>query len=199
MVRIPKTTGDLRDVLGKRAKAMENKFFYEADQKLLENHKKLKLMKDNLATLRKVSGIQDEGVLGKLVELRVRPETLASLAVIPLVEMAWADGTIDRRERKALLSAAAVIGMKKQDIDYQLLERWMTIPPEPVLFETWVHYVRALSSQLEEPEKDRLRDELLRHARLIADASGGILGLGVGSRISRKEMTTLARLEKAFG
>jgi hypothetical protein len=198
MVRAPKTTGDLLDALGKRAKAMEDKFFFEADQKLLENHKKLKLMKESLATLRKVSGIQDESVLRKLVELRVRPETLVSLAVIPLVEMAWADGTLDRRERKALLSAAALIGMKKQSIDYQLLESWMTIPPDPVLFETWVHYVRALSSQLGEHEKDRLRDEILYDARVIAEVSGGILGLGVGSRISRKETSALARLEKAF-
>jgi hypothetical protein len=198
-VRVPKTTGDLLDVLGKRAKAMENRFFYEADQKLLENHKKLKLMKENLASLRKVSGIQDERILGKLVELRVRPETLVSLAVIPLVEMAWADGSLDRRERQALLSASAAIGMNKQGIDYQLLESWMAIPPGPVLFETWVHYVKALSSQLAEDARTRLRDEILHHAREIADASGGILGLGVGSRISRKELSVLAKLEKAFG
>jgi hypothetical protein len=199
MAGVPKTTGDMLEALGKRAKAMENRFFYEADQKLIENHKKLKLMKEGLASLQKVSGIQDERILGKLIELRVRPETLASLAVIPLVEIAWADGSLDRRERQALLSAAAAIGMNKQGIDYQLLESWMTIPPELILFETWEFYVRALSSQLNEEERTRLRDEVLRHAREIAEASGGILGLGVGSRVSRKETSVLARLEEAFG
>ena len=37
------------------------------------------------------------------------------------------------------------------------------------------------------------------HARAIAEASGGILGLGIGNRISDAEEKVLKQLEEAFG
>jgi uncharacterized membrane protein YebE (DUF533 family) len=52
------------------------------------------------------------------------PELLATLVVVPLVEIAWADGHVHDNEKDAILSAADAIGVGKGSIDYDLLERY---------------------------------------------------------------------------
>ena len=46
-------------------------------------------------------------LVARLVEIGIRSDTLAALCLIPLVEVAWADGRLDPPEREALLAAAA--------------------------------------------------------------------------------------------
>ena len=184
--------------LRSHAHILEDLFYLEKDIELLENQRKLRKMNESLATLKRVSGIQDERILQKLLTLKVRPETLVSLIIIPLLEVAWADGCLDAKERKAILAAAEIIGMKTKNIDYQILESWMQLSPEPILFEAWVLYIQTLSPEFSPQDKKKLVAETLHHAREIAEASGGILGLGLGSRRSKKERLTLTKLEKAF-
>ncbi len=45
--------------------------------------------------LAKASGISNQVILDKLLDLDIRPEIVGALAIIPLVEVAWADGSID--------------------------------------------------------------------------------------------------------
>ena len=151
---------------------------------------------ENIKNLAEVSGIKDEAVLKKLVALNIHAETVASLAMVPLVEVAWADGKIDKEERDALLKVSAGGDMFGR-IDRSLLEQWLTHKPKPELLVAWEHYTAELCKVLSEPERLALRQQIMSRAEAVAKSAGGFLGLT--SKISAEEHAVLERMNRAFG
>jgi len=93
---------DLREDSGR----LEAAFFVGENATLLQQ---LRLRTDEerlREELREVVKVKHERFLDRLVALGVRPETALALTLIPLLFVAWADGQLDERERKALLDAA---------------------------------------------------------------------------------------------
>jgi hypothetical protein len=114
---------------------------------------------------------------------------------VPLVEVAWADGTLDERERGAVLRAAREAGVTDDQPGFALLEGWLRQAPEPHLLETWSAYVQGLCAQLAPDARRTFHDQLLRRTRAVAEAAGGFLGLG---KVSAAEQAVLATLDRAF-
>jgi hypothetical protein len=156
----------------------------------------MKKMMETKEALAKASGIENNAVLEKLVELEVRPETLASLSLIPLVEVAWADGSVSKKEEASVLKAAVAMNIKAGSVAYDLLRQWLQNKPAAAMLEAWAHYVQGLCEKLTEEEKSSLKKEIIGHACEVARASGGVLGIGA---ISEEEKAVLARFDKAFG
>jgi hypothetical protein len=181
------------------SKQLEDAFFTFQDQKLIEDLRIMRKMKETKESLSAVSGIKNDAVLEKLVSLDIRPETLASLSIVPLVEVAWADGQIDAKEQKAILSAMEKKGLSKQgDVNYDMVKQWMTHRPAADLLAAWTHYIQGLCEQLSDGEKKALQSEIMGNARAVAESSGGLLGTGIGGTISKPEKEMLAKLEAAF-
>jgi hypothetical protein len=175
---------------------LEREFFYKEDQKLIQKLREMKQMQETREALAQVSGINNETVLNRLVELQVRPETVAALALVPLIEVAWADGNLDEKERMAVLQATDHLGSTDSNADRVLLEEWLKQKPDPKLMDAWLVYIQGLCQELGATEINLLKQELVGHARQIAEASGGLLGLT--KKISSQEEDALARIEKAF-
>ncbi len=135
-------------------------------------------------------------MLDHLVALGLDGETVAALGLVPLIEVAWADGRMDDAEHKAVLAAARERGVDDASPAGLLLDGWLSTPPPPRLLEVWTQYVQALGENLEVAERHTLRDEVIGRARAVAEAAGGFLGLG--SKISQAERDMIARLEAAF-
>jgi hypothetical protein len=184
------------EVLGSRARRLEDRFFLEQDRVLIEKHRELKKMEETRQALAAVSGITNQQVLQRLVDLNVQADTVASLAVVPLVEVAWADGRIDDQERAAIMRATAEAGFAKGSPDYELLDRWLAHRPGPELLEAWQHYIEGLCELLAPEEREALRADLIGRARRVAEAAGGFLGLT--SKVSEVERRILQTLEHAF-
>lgn len=175
---------------------LEDRFFLEQDRILVEKLRELRQMEETRQALSAVSGITNPAVLQKLIDLQIRPEILASLAVVPLVEVAWADGRIEDKERAAIMAASTQGGLTKGSPDYQILERWLSHRPGAELLEAWTHYVQGLSEKLTAEEREALRRDLVARARRVAEAAGSFLGLT--SPISKAEQQMLDTLEAAF-
>jgi len=143
-----------------------------------------------------VWGIEDPAVLDRLLSIGLTSETVAALTLTPLVEVAWADGRVDKKERAAVLAAAEQYGLDRQDVSYLLLEGRLAERPGPELLETWKTYVRMLARVLDATTLGTLRGELMARARQVAEASGGLLGLG--SKVSQAELAKLDELEQTF-
>ena len=184
------------DILRRRARLMEDLFFLREDQKLLEEQRRLREMERSRRTLAEVSGITDADVLDKLLQLEMTPELLATLVVVPLVEIAWADGHVHDNERDAILSAADGIGIGKGSIDYDLLERWLSHRPPDQLLEAWTLYINRLASKLSATQRQELEKDLVERAQTVAQAAGGFLGLS--SPVSPKEKAVIAQMQQAF-
>jgi hypothetical protein len=183
------------DHLAFDGRKMEDSFFIQRDKALIEKQKALKLMKETKEALAGASGIKNEAVLQKLVELEVRPETLAPLSVIPLIEVAWADGSLSKNEEASVLDGAEAMGIDKESMAYGLLKHWLAQKPPKGMLEAWSHYVRGISEKMTAQEKKELKKELLARARRVAEASGGVLGMGA---VSPEEKSVLSEMEKAF-
>jgi hypothetical protein len=184
------------DEMNLNRRTLENAFFLKEDAKIIARLKELRKLQETKEALAKVTGIQNEAVLQKLVDLDIRPETAVSLSLVPLVEVAWADGRISEKEKQAVLTATAKLGWAKGSTDYELLDRWLTHKPDPNLLEAWTHYVQDLCSRINEQKRNNLKAFLIDHARQVAQASGGILGLG--DKISKAEDAVLDKLSAAF-
>ena len=183
-------------VFGALGRTMEDVFFFEKEQNLIEARRKLEQLQETKENLAKVSGIHNEAVLERLIALEIRPETLATLFVIPLVEVAWADGDLHEKERDELIKFGEKTGLRNKNVDPKVIGAWLKHKPDPALMEAWVHYVQALSSQLSETDRRALKEEVLTDARAVAQAAGGFLGFG---KLSEDERKVLDRLEAAFG
>jgi len=174
---------------------MEDQFFLKKDQLLIEARKKLEAMQETKANLTQVSGIKDEVVLDKLIKLDIRPDVLATLFAIPLIEVAWADGELQDKERDELFRYAHKAGLSNKQMDPQIISVWLKQKPAPELMEAWEHYIQALCEQLSPEERQSLKEEVLTDARTIANAAGGFLGFGA---LSPEEQKVLDQLEAAF-
>jgi hypothetical protein len=184
------------EFLGDRRKALEEEFFAKHNRQLLRQLQETTAVKAQAEALAAASGITDATVLAQLMALDLSSETLAALSLVPLVEVAWADGRLDTKEKSALLAAAEQAGLSKGSASHQLLEEWLRERPSPKLLETWKAYVAVLSNTLNDQAKHALKQDLLGRARLVAEAAGGFLGLG--RRISSAEQAVLTELEQAL-
>ncbi len=185
-----------KDFLEDRKKALEDSFFAKQNEKLLEQLRAKQRKKAAREGLAEISGVHDRAVLDQLVDLDIEPVTWTAISLIPLVEIAWADGRMEEKERRAVLAAAEANGVFVDSPSYALLQSWLARRPDGRLFETWGEYIVHLCSKLGELEKQRLKAEILGRARSIAEATGGILGMG--NKVSPEEAVILSELEKAF-
>jgi hypothetical protein len=186
---------DNPQILGDRGRALEDEFFRKEDQRLMTRLRELRDRTASREALAKASGIKNEAVLDKLLELGVRPETVAALALVPLAEVAWADGSLDERERRLVLERAEKSGIAPGSSDYALLESWLERRPEPKLLSAWTQMVRGLREHLTPEQVEALRAGLIERAQAIAGASGGFLGVG---KVSGAEADMIRQLESAF-
>ena len=182
--------------LGQCLKAMEESFFHEQNEKLRQQLQAKEQAKAARQALIDATGVDDELVLDAMVELGIHSETLVALEMIPLIEVAWADGKMDAKEREAIIAAAEEAEVATGSENHALLENWLTEKPDPQLLATWKSYVAGLCQKLDDEVKGRLKRELLEGARTVAKAAGGILG--VGGKMSAAEQAMLDDLAGAF-
>ena len=182
------------DVTGLRnsGKALEDSFFARENERLLRKLQEEAAMAERRHALKEAMNLDNEQVINALVDLEVAPETVAAFSIVPLIEVAWADGEIQPKERAAILKAAEERGIKPASPNHALLESWLCHKPEPALMDTWKAYARELHANLDAELSAALRERLIARTRAVAEAAGGFLGIGA---ISKAEQAVLDELE----
>ena len=181
--------------LEERGRALENQFFDKENKAKIAALKAKTEAKETREELRKASGMSDDAVLDKLVELGLRANTIAALSLVPLISVAWADGEIQDNERTAILQGAHGKGLEQGTDGYELLQSWLKTKPSEELFEAWEAYIKALASQLNDEQNRLLKNQIVGFAKLVATSAGGLLGFG---KVSASEEKALHRIETAF-
>jgi hypothetical protein len=184
------------DDLSSAGRSLEDAFFAKENARLLEELRAKDRREEQRNALRAVIQVQDEGLIDHLLALGLRPETVLAVTLIPLAMVAWADGSIEPREREAILQAAAQKGVVPDSIAGQVLESWLKEPLDSQLVDTWRRYIRTIWPSLTATEREEVRQAGLERARAVAEAAGGFLGLG--ARISAQERAVLADLDAAL-
>jgi hypothetical protein len=182
----------MTDELEKRRRGLEEAFFNKYNEELLAKLRAKEAAKQKKQGLSAKTGIADERVLDDLIGAGVEPETLAALALAPLILLAWRDGVLEDRERSAILRAADEQGLSHTSTAYLLLEKWLNERPGDELVAAWKGYVEALRKNLSPPAYAALRKDILDRTTKVARSAGGFLGF---ARVTAQEKELLARIE----
>lgn len=131
-----------------------------------------------------------------LMEMGIAPSSCRLLALLPLVAVAWADGTIQAPEREHILDLASELGGIDSD-SVMLLQDWLTHAPSQAYvkkgIDLLVELIHARHPQLDAALLDRVPEEA---EKVAASAGTGLLGLF--SKISRQEQDALAWLRQTL-
>ena len=184
------------DAFIKRRQAFEEEFFNKYNQKLVDKLRGVLAKQHTREELEQLTGIHDSAVLDTLMSLHVDKSTFAAFALYPLVEVAWADGEVDEKERQAFIAAAAEHGITPGSFAHTALEEFIRNTPREDARKAWYAWAETLKQTLDPAERKKVREGLVKRARAIAEASGGFLGFG--SKVSTNEQRVLDAIEKAF-
>ena len=179
-------------ILNDRRAALEDAFFARQNDALLRRLREADGARSRKESLSAATGIKDEALLQQLDSLGIDADALIAFALVPLVRVAWADGSIDSNERRAVLSRAQAAGLPAQGTGRKLFENWLAEPPPPAVFSAWKAYIGTLGDE----RRDLLKAEILDRTRAVAAAAGGFLGM-LGT-VSPAEERVLREVEAAF-
>jgi tellurite resistance protein len=183
-------------MLDERRRSLENEFFAEQDKKLLEKMRSELRALEARRQLTQVTGIAEEKVLQDLIDLGIQAEALAAVGMIPMIEVAWADGAISDDERARVLNFADANGIKTGTASHALLAQWLKRRPEAKFLKSWKAYVAELRKVMSPESFAKIRDMAWDRCNAVARASGGILGV---RKVSKGEEAKLAEIAHALG
>ncbi len=189
-------TGNLQHAeLIRHRQTLDNRFFIgieDAIVRRLQEDAQTEAGRDKLAL---VSGISDPELLKEIADIGVNAESFAAILMSPMILVAWADHKIDEPERTAILAQIQENGIEADSIPYVLIEHWLHRRPPHDLAHIWEECARTLMARLTEHGRRTLCEKLMHQVRLVAKASGGVMGIGA---ISLQEKRIIQMLEAAI-
>src|SRR5688572_29203363 len=170
-----------KDPLAERGAALEDEYFRKKDRELIERMRLAAEAARERTELSAQSGLTDPELLQDLHELGFTPETLGLLPLVPLVQMAWAEGGVTASERALIAKFARSRGIADGSAADRQLRAWLDERPPESMF---VRATRLIRAMLDAPVNavGVTADELVRYCESIAEASGGFFGINrIGS------------------
>lgn len=184
------------DSLHTRGRALEEAYFHDRDQQLIDELKRRFTAEEAEKMLEKAIGIADELAVKAVTQTEAGVQVLTAMALLPLAEVAWCDGEVTVEEHHAILRAASEYQIDSESVMYKLLQSWLKQRPSPESLAAWKNYVKALCATLEPQTIAKMKEGVVGRAEKIARAAGGFLGFG--SKISAQEQECLDCLAECF-
>ena len=179
------------DGLAKRGHALEEDYFRRKDKELIEKIRAAAATEQARKDLGRTAGLDDPQLVQELQDLGFTPDTVRLLPIVPIIEVAWAEGGITKAEHELILSIARSRGIAAGSAADQQLTAWITHRPSAAVFAGARRLIRAMLDSGSAQTGDLKADDLVKYCEEIASASGGLLGIG---RTSAEERTLLASI-----
>jgi tellurite resistance protein len=182
-----------QDALHKRGQALEDEFFHRVDEELRARLRESMAREKDKQKLVLATGFKDEALLDHLLDAGFQSATVAALALVPAVFVAWADGKVTPQERQTVMSAALHKGFEREPSAFYLVEAWLNHRPPKSLWKLWKEYAAALYASLSPAMAGVLAQEILRPAKAVAESSRKTVGSG---KVSKEEQEILDEVEE---
>lgn len=169
----------------------EEEYFRRKDRELIERMRHEAAAAAARKELETATGITDPDSLKDLEALGFTPATLGLLPLIPVLQVAWAEGGISTAEREMIVTLARSRDVEPGSVADQQLQGWLDTRPSD---ETFRKAGRLIGAMLDHPEGAEMQvtaDDLIKYCEQIAQASGGIFGFG---SVSVEEKTALQQI-----
>jgi len=187
---------DKKSAFELRGKAFEAEYFGRKEAALIDKLKLVFHKKIDKQSISEATRVTDEQLLDDLVELNLSGELMAAFILLPVIEVAWADGVADEREVEAAFAAAKRHGIHPGSKAYALLETRLREGPSKDGRRIWFHYAEALRKTLSPQELEQFRKQLIESCWRVAEASGGLLNLLF--TVSASERRVIDTIERAL-
>ena len=182
----------MSDAMQERGRALEEEYFRRKDKELVEKIRRAAEAKTQQEALGKATGLSDPAVLDELRALGFAPETVSLLPLVPMLQVAWAEGGITPAERDQLVKFAAARGIEPGSVASEQLIQWMVERPSDEIFAGAGRLIAAMLASGATPVANLSADELVKYCESIASASGGVFG--VFGRVSAEEKALLSSI-----
>lgn len=178
-----------RDSIHERGRSLEDDYFRKKDKELVEKLQHAAAAEQAKTDMGKAAGITDPAVLQELLDLGFTPQTVGLLPIVPIVQVAWAEGGVSPAERDLIVRFARGRGIAEGSVADTQLSAWMSARPSEEVFARAGRLIRAM---LDSGGAAGLNaDDLVRYCESIASASGGVFGIG---KISGEERALLSKI-----
>ena len=176
-------------------RAREDEYFRRKDRELVERMRQAEAARQARQDLEAKSGIHDPVLLQELETLGFTPDTVALLPLVPIVQIAWAEGGITEDERGLIQRFARERGIEPGTAAGNELAAWLENEPSPDVFARATRLIRAMLDDPAGPGQDVRIEALMQRCEAIAAASGGVMGF---RKISAEERSLLKQIEDAL-
>lgn len=176
-------------ILSDREKAMEDTYFRQQDARLVERLRQEAALDDIAKALADKLKVDNPALLARVRQAGVTADTAPAFFIAPLVQVAWAEGPVSKRERETVLRLARDRGVDDNSPSHAQLVEWLKVRPSDELFDTAVEVLRYGYSVLSPDEReDRIR-RVINACHEVAEASGSEIArmIGLGDGVSRSE------------
>jgi hypothetical protein len=123
--------------------------------------------------------------------------TVEAFSLLPLVYVAWAEGSVSGPERRRVLEVARHRDLREGTPAHDLLLGWLEERPEEGLFKGALRLIRRTLDTTADGRKGARVNSLIADCIRIAEASGGVRGfVGGGDNVCAEEMEVLRRIAR---
>jgi hypothetical protein len=175
-----------KDAFADRGRSLEEEYFHRKERELIDKMRVRAAADEQRRRLGEMAGVADEEVLSDLQALGYTPETVMMLYLVPVIQIAWAEGGVSQKERDLIVKAARSRGITEGTPCDQQLNLWLSTRPSDEMFEKSLRAIRTLLQAQTADARDASEKDLLSLATAIASASGGIVGFGAVSAEERQ-------------
>jgi hypothetical protein len=177
-----------KDIIHERGRSLEDDYFRKKDKELVEKLQRAAEADRARADISKATGLSDP-LADELLALGFTAETVSLLPIVPVVQMAWAEGGVDAAERGLIVKFARARGIAEGSAADTQLSAWMSARPSEDVFAKAGRLIRAM---LDSGGTGLNADDLVAYCESIASASGGVFGIGKISGDERKLLSQIA-------
>jgi len=187
-------------IFGDREKAMEETYFRQEDAKLIDKLRQDAKLDEIAAALRDQLHVQNPDLLLRIRSLGITVDTAPALFLAPLLQVAWADGSVTKDERDTVLRLARERDVEPDSPAYAQIVEWLKDRPSDEIFDTAVEVLKAGFSVLPPAEQEERLQRVVEACNEVAMASGGGLAqlLRLGNSVSSMESSMLDRIAKTL-
>lgn len=184
-----------KDIFHDRERAEEAAYFSQQDARLVEKLRERARLSEIARALAEKLEVDDPALLDRIIKLDVTIDTGAAFILAPLAEIAWADGRVDKAERRAVLRLAEDRGVAAGSADMNQLLRWLAVRPPDALFQAALEAIKTGLSVLPLGEAEQRVTKMIEACEQVAESSGGLGkllrlhgGVSTGERSVLKEI-----------
>lgn len=185
-----------KDMFKARERAEEEAHFRLQDAKLIAKLRQKAQFSEIAHALAEKLQVDEPTLLERIQKLGVTLDTGSAFLLAPLVEVAWADGSVSHTERDAILHIAKQRGVAVGSADHRQLLDWLAHRPPDEVFETALQAIHIGLSVLPPAEIQERVDAMIKACLDVAHAVGGITGLLQLKSVSAEKSAVIAAIRR---